>query len=237
MPRRLQRSKNYLETDYTKNHIKSYVLRGGRFSTKQKTAYKNGLGSLILLRPQQPMCFPELFGNENKVIIEIGFGSGEATAAIAQKNPNNNYIGIEVYKSGIGNLCSLVTEKDIENVRIIEGDAYEIIRDTVPEMSVWGFHFFFPDPWPKKKHHKRRLIRTDFTPILVKALMSGGYIYFITDWEDYAARAKFLFDATEGLSNKYNGYAPPQSWRPETRFQRKGREQNHPLFELYYMKK
>lgn len=216
------------------SHIKSYVIRAGRFSKGQQAAYERGKGTVVLPRPASTYNFKKIFGNKNPVVVEIGFGSGNGTAEIARNATDTNFIGIEVYKPGIGNLCKRIAEEDIKNIRIIEGDAYEIIRDNIPGESVSGVHLFFPDPWPKKRHHKRRLVRFDFVPFLVKIMESGGYLYFVTDWEDYAEQALNVCGEAEGLENMYRMYAPPQSWRPVTRFHRKGTEENRRIFELLF---
>lgn len=219
-------------------HIKSFVVRGGRFSKGQQSAYERlGKDLIIDFKDNDRFSFEKIFGNKMPVIIEIGFGSGTATAEIAEEKKDQNFLGIEVFKPGIGNLLKEIEMRKLSNVRIIEGDAYEIFRDKIPGNSLEGIHIFFPDPWPKKRHHKRRLVRPDFADFMTAALAPGGYIYFVTDWEDYAEHSKKVFEETDGLKNRYEKYAPPQSWRPVTRFHRKGEDQHHPIRELMFEKR
>jgi tRNA (guanine-N7-)-methyltransferase len=225
--------------------VKSYVLRAGRMSAAQRRSYdalyprwafKGGV-SLA------PIDFTALFGNRNPVILEIGFGMGAATAVIAEQNPATNYLGVEVHRPGIGRLLWEIDQRGLTNIRIAEGDAVEILRSLVPDNSLAGIHVFFPDPWPKKRHHKRRLITLPFTSLLAQKLrlpappLPGGYVYMVTDWEDYAAWALRELSQTPELQNAYSGYAEPQSWRPETTFERKGKEKNHGLWEMYFRRR
>jgi tRNA (guanine-N7-)-methyltransferase len=215
--------------------IKSFVLRSGRMSDAQKRSYDNLSPSFCVSREKKITDYASIFGNSNPVIIEIGFGSGTATAIIAEENPKMNYLGIEVFRPGIGRLLWEIEKRKLENIRIIEGDAVEILRN-LPAASAAGFHIFFPDPWPKKRHHKRRLITRPFTTALVDYLLTGGYVYMVTDWADYADWALAEFSATPGLANQYEGFAAPQTWRPKTRFEDKGLNKNHEIRELYFTK-
>jgi len=227
-----------LKFDGPNTHIKSFVLRGGRFSKGQHAAYTR-LKDRFLINDADgdaPLQFSAIFGNDNPVVVEVGFGSGSATAEIAAGRPSVNYLGIEVYKPGIGNLLKLIEANELGNIRIIEGDAYVIFRNSIPGASVQGIHLFFPDPWPKKRHYKRRLVRPEFAEYMQNCLVPGGYIYFVTDWQDYAEHAMKVLDLTQGIANSHEGYAPPRSWRPVTRFHRKGEERDRRIFELYYVK-
>ena len=203
-------------------------------SDAQERSYNN-LAPLYCLSSLAAYNFEELFGNNNPVIIEIGFGSGHATASIAEDNPELNYLGIEVYRPGIGHLLWEIDKRKLNNIRIIHGDAAEIL-DNLPLDAVEGIHIFFPDPWPKKRHHKRRLITRPFTALLKKCLKTNGYIYMVTDWVDYADWALAELTATPGLQNKYENFALPQSWRPETRFEKKGLDKKHEIRELFFIK-
>ena len=177
-----------------------------------------------------------VFGNSRPLIVEIGFGMGAATAEIANKNPEFNYLGIEVHRPGIGRLLWNIEKLALQNIRIIEGDAVETIKCRIGENTVSAFHIFFPDPWPKKRHHKRRLITRPFTDLLAAKLIPGGYIYMVSDWEDYGNWAMLELSATPGLVNKYDVFAEGQSWRPETEFERKGIKKNHEVRELFFVK-
>jgi tRNA (guanine-N7-)-methyltransferase len=207
----------------------------------QRRSYETLFSSYCLdfRRPEEAggtINFEKIFGNKNAVVIEIGFGMGFATALIAEKNPGINYVGLEVFRLGIGKLLWEIEKRKLNNVRIIEGDAAEILPERVGENSAAGFHIFFPDPWPKKRHHKRRLIQRPFTDLLASRIVPGGYVYMVTDWEEYGDRALAELSATPGLCNKYPGFAPPQTWRPETKFERKGIEKQHRVKELFFEK-
>jgi tRNA (guanine-N7-)-methyltransferase len=182
--------------------------------------------------------YTELFGNDKPLTIEIGFGMGIATARIAEEHPENNYLGIEVHRPGIGRLLWEIEKRGLENIRIIEHDAVSVLEKHIPDGSAAAFHVFFPDPWPKKRHHKRRLMTRPFTDLLAQKLRAGGYVYMVTDWVEYGEWALGELSATPGLGNPYagfaGGFAPRQSWRPETKFERKGLDKRHELRELYF---
>jgi tRNA (guanine-N7-)-methyltransferase len=181
--------------------------------------------------------FTDVFENTSPVTIEIGFGMGKATAIIAGDNPDRNYLGIEVHRAGVGRLLGEIEKNELSNLRIIEHDAIEVLESMIPDDSVAAFHIFFPDPWPKKRHHKRRLVQRPRTDLLTKKLAPGGYIYMVTDWEPYGEEAYFELTATQGLESMYEGFAPHMSWRPETRFEAKGKAAQHDIFELMFRKK
>ena len=214
--------------------IKTYVLRAGRMTDSQKKNYELLKNKWCLL-PNEPLDFEKIFENTNPVVIEIGFGMGAATAIIAAQNPNINYLGIEVHTPGVAKLLGLIEEYKLSNLRIIQKDAIEVMS-LVPDNGVSGFHIFFPDPWPKKKHFKRRMIQTANTNIFATKLIKDGYLYFVTDWEPYGVFAKEQLELTIGLKNKYQDFAPHQEWRPETKFERKGLSAERKIFELYFTK-
>jgi tRNA (guanine-N7-)-methyltransferase len=177
-----------------------------------------------------------VFGSDHPLYIEIGFGMGAATACIAEKNPEKNYLGLEVYRPGVGRLLWEIGKRGLGNIRVIEHDAVEVLETMIPPASVEGFHVFFPDPWPKKRHHKRRLITRPFTDTLAEKLAPGGYVYMVTDWENYADWALAELSATGGLLNPHRGFAPPQPWRPKTKFEEKGLAKDHRVRELWFVK-
>jgi tRNA (guanine-N7-)-methyltransferase len=160
---------------------------------------------------------------------------GTATAIIAEENPAKNYIGIEVHRPGVGKLLWEIEQCGLSNIRIIERDAVDVFLKMIPQCSLEGIHLFFPDPWPKKRHHKRRLVKRPFTGTLAAALKPGGYLHMVTDWEDYAVWALAELAGTEGLVNPFEGFSPPQN-RPLTKFERKGLEKNHEVRELFFRK-
>jgi tRNA (guanine-N7-)-methyltransferase len=229
--------------------IKSYVLRSGRASTAQKRSYDGSFGRYGIPFSGLPLDYGAVFRNSNPVTIEIGFGMGIATAQIAQENPDRNYLGIEVHKPGIGRLLWEIERRHLDNIRIIEHDAAEVLELMIGSNSTAAFHIFFPDPWPKKKHHKRRLITRPFTGLLAEKMLPGAYVYMVTDSEDYARWALAGFSAVPELRNPYasppgapsgdplgSGFAPALPWRPRTKFETKGLAKNHPIRELYFLR-
>ena len=215
---------------------KSYVLRAGRATPAQIRSYNSLAGQFLVPYEKSEINIRNIFVNDYPVIVEIGFGMGAATAEIAANFPHNNYLGIEVHKPGIGKLLWEIEHRQLSNVKIIEHDAVEVFENMIPHCSLDGIHIFFPDPWPKKRHHKRRLIQRPFTNTLAAKLKPGGYLYMVTDWEDYAIYALAELQATDGLTNSCDGFAPPKHWRPITSFERKGIQKNHQTRELFFTK-
>jgi tRNA (guanine-N7-)-methyltransferase len=171
---------------------------------------------------------------EAPLVLEIGFGMGYATIELAAQNPGTNYLGIEVHKPGVARVLRQIEKRGLENLRLIHHDAVEVIRDMIPAGIFSGCHIFFPDPWPKKRHHKRRLVQPPFPGFLAPVLEPGAYVYLVTDWKDYAEQMLEVFEAAPEFQNRYDGFAPRQEWRPETPYERKGRAKDHPIFELYF---
>ncbi|MCL1928431.1 MAG: tRNA (guanosine(46)-N7)-methyltransferase TrmB [Treponema sp.] len=217
-------------------NIKSFVLRSGRMSRAQEKSYKAG-GKYIIPFSNESIDFSRYFTNNNPLTVEIGFGMGKATADIAEANAGNNYLGIEVFRAGVGKLLWEIEQRSLTNVRIVEYDAVAVIEKMIKPFSVSAFHIFFPDPWPKKRHHKRRLVQNPFAKLLVSRLIPGGYIYMVSDWENYADEALAVFSVIPELSNP-NGlsFADGISWRPMTKFEKKGLDKNHSIKEIYLVK-
>jgi len=228
------------------NQIKSFVRRQGHFTDAQKKAYDELAEKYILPFSERYIDFRNIFGNSNDITVEIGFGSGAATAQIAAANPQKNYIGIEVHRPGIGRLLREIEKHSLSNIRIIEYDAVHVMRKMIPLSSLGAIHIFFPDPWQKKRHRKRRLVQRPFTQTLANCLKKGGYLYMVTDWEDYALHALEELsapplesvcgssNASFTLINEYSGFASPQNWRPKTRFEEKGLSKDHTIRELMF---
>jgi tRNA (guanine-N7-)-methyltransferase len=215
--------------------LKSYVIRTGHYTAAQKNAYDSLSEQFLLPFSEEKLDFLKIFGNKNTT-MEIGFGMGLATAEIAQVNPDKNYLGIEVHRPGIGRLLWEIKNRNLSNIRIIEYDAVHVTEKMIARGSLDAIHIFFPDPWPKKRHHKRRLIQRPFTQTLADKLKPEGYLYVVTDWEKYAFWALEELRATAGLLNVYEDFAPPQIWRPKTRFEQKGLDKEHVIKELYFIK-
>lgn len=219
--------------DTDKKEIKSYVLRIGRLSNLQKNAIEVLSDRYCIPFQEKLLDFNNIFSNENPVIIEIGFGMGHATAEIAEKDKHKNYIGVEVHTPGVGKLLSRIDLLQLSNLRIIQYDAVQVIKTMIPKESLFGVHIFFPDPWPKKKHHKRRLIQHWFIQKLIPLIQKNGYIYAVTDWEDYAEQILSVLSQFNELSNPYKTYANGINWRPNTSFEKKGIAKNHTIRDIW----
>lgn len=181
-----------------------------------------------------------IFGRNAPLIVEIGFGMGEATAAIAQSLSDKNFIGIEVHTPGVGALLKLIGENNIGNLRIVQHDAVEVLKNMIPDDALAGFHIFFPDPWPKKRHHKRRLIQPEFVTLLARKLRRGGYLHLATDWEDYAHHMLEVLGREPALTNTpdaVDGFAPRPDYRGTSSFERKGLAKGHSVWDLVFIKK
>ncbi|MGP1419640.1 MAG: tRNA (guanosine(46)-N7)-methyltransferase TrmB [Sphaerochaetaceae bacterium] len=214
--------------------VKTFVLRGQKLGTRQIEALCNDFDKYCLTYQPEPIDFHSVFGNANPVVVEIGFGMGESTIKLAKDNPGTNFIGFEVFLFGFSKVLYKIGESGLSNLRIMRFDAIEAIAAMIPDGSVKGFHIFFPDPWQKKRHHGRRLIQKPFADLLVSKLVKGGYIYAVTDWEEYGLEMLQVLSSTAGLSNPYDGFADRIPWRPQTGFEKKGLEHNHQISEVWF---
>lgn len=221
----------------TSRTIKSYVLRTASLREREVRAIETYWPTYGLSFEENLIDFSNLFGNDKPVIIEIGFGMGAAIAHIAKERNEYNYLGLEVFLTGIAKLLNVVGKDELDNIKIMRFDAVEVLKHMIGDNSIAGFHIFFPDPWPKKKHFKRRLIQEPFAQLLTQKLKSGGYIYCVTDWQEYAAQMLEVFDSIDDLSNPHGGFAPPLPWRLETSFEKKGIEKDHPINEVWVEKR
>ncbi|MBR5933281.1 MAG: tRNA (guanosine(46)-N7)-methyltransferase TrmB [Treponema sp.] len=216
--------------------IKTYVLRQGRLTAAQQRDYNELSGTYCIPFEEKIIDFNKVFGNSNPVVIEIGFGMGAATVQIAEEHPDINYLGIEVHTPGVGAVLGEIKRRNLSNLYIVQHDALDVLEFMVSDQSVSGFHIFFADPWPKKKHHKRRLVQRPRTDLFTQKLVKGGYVYFVTDWQEYADFALEELTATQGLKNRYEGFAEHQSWRPQTKFEKKGINADRKINELFFEK-
>ena len=178
-----------------------------------------------------------LFGRAAPKILEIGFGMGETTAAIAAAQPQNDYLGIEVHTPGVGNLLKLIDAQSLANVRIIQYDAVEVLEKMIAPQSLDGVHIFFPDPWPKKRHHKRRLIQGPLAALLASRLKTGGYVHAATDWREYAEHMLAVLSAEPALKNTADGFAPRPDARPQTKFESRGLKLGHGVWDIVFHKR
>ena len=219
-----------------RREVKTYVLRAGRMTASQEKAYHELKARWCIPFENKKLNFVDVFGNTNPIIIEIGFGMGDATVALAEANPEINYLGIEVHTPGVGKVLSEIKRRNLQNLYLIEYDAIEVLNHMIGDNCVNGFHIFFPDPWPKKRHHKRRLVQRPRTSLFAQKLAPGGYLYFVTDIIEYAEFALEELTQTEKLKNKYEGFAEPQNWRAQTKFERKGLKAERQITELFFEK-
>ncbi len=217
--------------------IKSFVTRPGRMGTGQIKALTE-LGPKFVLPYKAERLDPAaFFGRSAPLVLEIGFGMGAATADIAQTLPDHDFIGCEVHEPGVGALLKLIGEREIGNIRIVQHDAVEVLRDMVGEAALDGVHIFFPDPWHKKRHNKRRLIQPPFVANLVKHLKPGGYLHCATDWQPYAEQMLEVLSAEPTLLNTAAGYADKPAYRPLTKFEARGLKLGHGVWDLVFRKK
>jgi tRNA (guanine-N7-)-methyltransferase len=196
------------------------------------------LGPRFLLPHQaQPLDFAAVFGRDAPTLLEIGFGMGDATAQVAAAQPQHNFIGIEVHAPGVGALLKRIGELELSNLRLVQHDAVEVLESMIPSLSLAGVHIYFPDPWHKKRHHKRRLIQPDWVRQLATRLAPGGYLHCATDWQPYAEQMLEVLGAEPALVNTAEGYAPRPDWRPQTKFERRGLKLGHGVWDLLFRKR
>lgn len=214
--------------------IRSYVLRQGRFSRGQQRAYEVLLPRFGVAYAPVPLDFRAVFGREAPVVLEVGSGMGETTARIARENPGTDYLAVEVHAPGVGSLLKRMDEESIRNVRVVRHDAVEVLRDMVAPASLAGIHVFFPDPWPKKRHHKRRLVQPEFARLAAERLAPGGHIHVATDWQEYAEHVLQVLTHEKLLENTAENYAPRPAARPETKFERRGLRLGHGVWDIVF---
>jgi tRNA (guanine-N7-)-methyltransferase len=184
----------------------------------------------------RPLDFAAVFGRQAAVVLEIGFGMGDATAQIAAARPDTDFVGVEVHTPGVGALLRRIGEQGLTNLRIVQHDAVEVLEHMVPPASLAGVHIFFPDPWHKKKHHKRRLVQPPFVAKLATRLAPGGYLHCATDWQPYAEQMLEVLGAEPSLRNTAEGYAPRPDYRPLTKFENRGLKLGHGVWDLVFRK-
>jgi len=214
--------------------VRSFVLRQGRMSPAQTRAFEQLLPRFGLPFEPRLLDFSRVFGRVAPVILEIGFGMGETTAAIAHAHPQHDYIGVEVHAPGVGALLKRVEELALANVRVIRHDAVEVVAQMIPAGALAGVHVYFPDPWPKKRHHKRRLLQPSFIHALALRLAPGGYLHAATDWEEYAHEILATFTAEPLLANSAADFAPRPAWRPQTKFETRGLKLGHGVWDVVF---
>jgi tRNA (guanine-N7-)-methyltransferase len=222
--------------DPTEHRIKSFVTRAGRVSTGQARALEELGPAFCIPFSKTPLDFDQAFGRRAPTIFEIGFGMGETTARIAAGMPDKNFLAVEVHTPGVGSLLKLIGEQDLANLRLIQHDAFEIITHMIAPGTLAGAHVFFPDPWHKARHNKRRLIQPPFVKLLVSRIAPGGYLHCATDWQEYAEQMLEVLSAEPALKNTADGYAPRPDYRPVTKFENRGLKLGHGVWDLVFVK-
>ena len=221
--------------DIKKRPIRSFVLRQGRLTTAQERALETGMPQFGIAYAPQALNLGNVFGRQgSRKILEIGFGMGETTAHIAEQHLEWDILGIEVHTPGVGSLLKQVSERELTNVRVIQYDAVEVLKNMIPDASLDGVHIFFPDPWPKKRHHKRRLIQPEFVKLLSHKLKPAGYLHAATDWQEYAEWILEILRAEPLLENTADEYAAKPDYRPLTKFEKRGINLGHGVWDILF---
>ncbi len=213
--------------------VRTYRLRGSRITAPQQSALDKYWDIYGMQYSEDFVAISQLFPNSKKVILEIGFGMGEATALMGRDFPETGFLAVEVHKPGIGKLMARIEELELRNIRIIEGAAHPILKTMIPDNSVDGIHLFFPDPWPKKRHHKRRIVNNEFLKLIYPKIKDGGFIHIATDWVPYAEHIQEVFAPSALFTG---GVVERPEWRPITRFEGQGITKDHQVNDLRYFK-
>ena len=216
--------------------IRSFVVRAGRMGPGQVRALAELGPRFVMPFAPQLTDFDAIFGRHAPRVLEIGFGMGDATAQIAQALPDTDFIGVEVHTPGVGALLKRIGEMELTNLRLIQHDAVEVLAQMIAPASLAGVHVFFPDPWHKKKHNKRRLIQPAFVRQLAEHIAPGGYLHCATDWQPYAEQMLEVLSAEPLLANAASGYAPKPDYRPLTKFENRGLKLGHGVWDLVFVK-
>jgi len=228
-------------SEANREHIRSFVLRQGRVSNAQQRHHEQGMPVWGIPYRAALLDLAATFGRSAAPkILEIGFGMGETTATIAATHPENDYLGIEVHTPGVGSLLKEIAERHLTNLRIIQHDAVEVLRDMIPLASLGGAHIFFPDPWPKKRQQKRRLIQAPLVNLLALRLAPGGYLHCATDWEEYAQQMVEVLSAEPLLENTVadaGGFAARPAYRPQTKFEARGLRLGHGVWDVLFRRR
>lgn len=216
--------------------VRSYVLRGGRLTPGQQRALDELYPRWGVPDGEGTLDFPSLFGRSAPVVVEIGFGNGESTWRMAQSEPETDFIGVEVHAPGVGRLLLSMEEHSIENLRVAQADAVPFLRERIAEASLAGVRIYFPDPWHKKRHHKRRLVQPPFVELLARKLRPGGLLHLATDWVPYAEHMLEVMTGSDAFTNRSpsGDYCPQPAWRPDTKYERRGDRLGHETRDLLF---
>jgi tRNA (guanine-N7-)-methyltransferase len=216
--------------------IRSFVLREGRLTPGQLSALEKLWPLYGLENSSEPFDFESVFGRSAPVILEIGFGNGESLAQAAAESPDQDFVGIEVHRPGVGHLLQLIDHQGLKNLRIVCADAVSVLEHRVVDNSLAGLRIYFPDPWPKKRHHKRRIVQAPFITLATRKLCDRGVLHLATDWENYAEQMMAVVEAQPGLRNQAGtgGFSERPDWRAETKFERRGKRLGHGVWDLIF---
>jgi tRNA (guanine-N7-)-methyltransferase len=217
--------------------IRSYVLRQGRLTPAQQRARERLLPRFGIPFAREMLDLDAAFGRTAPKILEIGFGMGETTAEIAKSMPDHDFLAVDVHGPGVGSLLRQIDDEALTNIRIVEHDAVEVVGHMIARETLSAIHVFFPDPWPKKRHHKRRLLQPRFVHELALRLEPGGRIHVATDWEDYAAAILRTLESEPLLANSAEGYAERPAYRPVTKFERRGQGLGHRVWDMIFRRR
>lgn len=218
-------------------HIRSFVHRRGHITQGQRDALETLTGKWTIPYAAERLDLDQTFGRNAPTILEIGFGMGETTEKIATARPDDNFLGVEVFNAGVGSLMRRAEDNVLTNIRIIQHDAVEVVRDMIAPDCLAGVHVYFPDPWPKKRHHKRRLLQPTFVAALTSRIAPGGYFHCATDWEEYAHQMLEVLGGEPLLENTVEGFAPRPDYRPLTKFENRGIRLGHGVWDLIFKRK
>jgi tRNA (guanine-N7-)-methyltransferase len=216
--------------------IRSFVVRAGRIGPGQTRALAELGPRFVLPYVAQPWDFAQCFGRRAPLVLEVGFGMGDATATIARAQPDTDFLGVEVHTPGVGALLKRIGELGLTNLRVVQHDAVDVLEHMVAPQALHGVHVYFPDPWHKKKHHKRRLIQPDFVALLVSRMAPGGYLHCATDWQPYAEQMLEVLSHQPALHNTAPRYAARPDHRPLTKFEHRGLRLGHGVWDLMFVK-
>lgn len=223
-----------MNDDNSRAPIRSYVLRAGRMGSGQQRALAALGPRFVLPFAARPLDAQAIFGRRAPLVLEIGFGMGDATAQVAAAAPGRDFIGVEVHEPGVGALLRRIGDDGLTNLRLLRHDAVQVLQQMVAPGMLWGLHVWFPDPWHKKRHNKRRLIQPEFVDLLRSRLAPGGYLHCATDWQPYAEQMLEVLAAAPGLVNTAAAYAPRPDWRPLTKFEARGLRLGHGVWDLVF---
>lgn len=227
-----------IKPEFKPKSIRSFVIRAGRITAAQKKAFDDhwpGLGLSLFAGAIKPA---EVFGRDAPLVLEIGFGMGDSLLAMARSEPEKNFIGIEVHPPGVGRIINLAVQEELSNLRLYMADAMDVLNDCIPDGSIDRLQLYFPDPWHKKKHHKRRIVQPQFVQQLAPKLKVGGVLHMATDWQAYAEHMLEVMSSAQGFRNKASegGYSPRPDYRPITKFEKRGERLGHGVWDLLFEK-